>query len=241
MIDARTGRTLYYKNPDDVRPVASTQKLVTAMVLLEQGPLDAQVTVAQADTLVEPSRLNLRPGDVYSRRQLLNAMMVKSSNDAAACLARTSAGSIAGFSVLMNAKARELGAGNSWFRNPHGLPAPGQHSTARDMARIAFAAYRQPELRQMMRQRSYVFRFNSGRTTVLETTNKLLDRSPIFTGMKTGYTNASGRCLVTSAALPGQEVILVQLGSDTSHIFNDAEKLVSWQARSGYLASARSN
>lgn len=238
MIDARTGQTLYYKNPDQPRPVASTQKLVTALVLLDNGLLDQPVTVSTADTLVEPSRLNIKAGEVYPRRQLLTAMMVKSSNDAAACLARTSAGSVRYFAALMNAKAAQLGAYHSHFVNPHGLTAPGQFSTARDMAKIAYAAYRQPLLRGMMRLQSYAFRFNSGRVTNLEATNKLLARSSIYTGMKTGYTTASGRCLVTSATLGGREVIFVQLGSDTRHIFNDAEKMVQWQGQGRYFATA---
>lgn len=233
MIDARTGQTLYSKNADQLRGVASTQKLVVALTLLDQCDLDEVVRVAATDTLVEPSRLNLRAGDSYRRRDLLNAMMVKSSNDAANVLARTCTGSVSSFMALANAKAFSLGATRSHFVNPHGLTYPGQYSCARDMARIAYAAYRQPILRQMMRMPHYTFRYANGRTASLKATNKLLSRSSIYTGMKTGYTAAAGRCLVSSASLPGRDIILVQLDSKTSSIFDDAQRLTEWQMHRG--------
>lgn len=233
MIDARTGETLYYKNPDQRIGPASTLKLLTALTLLDDCDLDGTVTVAASDTYVEPSRLGVKPGDTYRRRDLLNAMMVKSSNDAANVLARTCAGSVAAFMDRMNAKARQLGAVNSNFYNPHGLTYPTQYSTPRDMARIAFAAYRQPVLRQMMRMPGYVFRYSSGRVTALTATNKLLTRSSIYNGMKTGYTDAAGRCLISSASANGQEIILVQFGSRSSSIFDDAQRLTEWQLSRG--------
>jgi len=227
MIDARTGRTIYQKYADNRQQVASTQKLLTALVVLENPDLDARVVIAPSDTTVEPGKLDVRAGQSYSRLQLLSAMMVKSENDAAAALARDHSGSIAAFADEMNRKAWSLGARNSHFVNPHGLPAP-QYSTARDMARIAFQDYREPVLRRLMATQYYTFVYSTGRTRVLETTDKLLGRSPIFNGMKTGYTAAAGRCLVSSASSGGREVILVQLGSHTSYIFNDAETLLRW-------------
>jgi D-alanyl-D-alanine carboxypeptidase (penicillin-binding protein 5/6) len=227
LIDAVTGRTIYEKNANSRRQVASTQKLLTALLIAERGALDDTITIAASDTQVEPVKLSLRNGQQYSRRSLLTAVMVKSSNDAAAALARDHSGSNEAFVQAMNFRASRLGAESSYFANPHGLPA-GQFSTARDVARIAFAAYRQPELRAMMLLRSYTFRFCDGRTKFLEATNKLLTRSPIFTGMKTGYTVAAGRCLVTSASYGGRQVILVQLGSRTKYIFDDAERIIRW-------------
>jgi D-alanyl-D-alanine carboxypeptidase (penicillin-binding protein 5/6) len=183
-----------------------------------------------ADTRVQPTKLGLRAGERYSRRSLLEAFMVKSSNDAAAALARDHAGSSEAFAAEMNRVARSLGAMNSHFVNPHGLPAE-QYSTARDMARIAFRAYRNQTLRQMMVMPSTAFRHNSGRVSYLEATNKLLGRSSIYNGMKTGYTIASGRCFISSGSYNGREVIFVQLGSRTQHIFDDAEKLIRWGLR----------
>jgi D-alanyl-D-alanine carboxypeptidase (penicillin-binding protein 5/6) len=182
---------------------------------------------------VEPTKLGLRAGERYPRRSLLEAIMVKSCNDACAALARDHSGTEAAFTARMNATAWALGARNSHFANSHGLPA-NQYSTARDIARIAYHAYRKPDLRRYMLERQTVFRFNNGRVTVLKATNKLLDRSPAFTGMKTGYTNAAGRCLVSSGYLNGREVILVQLGSKSKFIFDDAQRVMAWTPCASY-------
>lgn len=239
LIDARTGRTLWEKNPDMRRQVASTQKLLTALLVIERGNLDGMATVQAVDTYVEPTKLFVKPGQSYPRRSLLTAMMVKSSNDAAHLLARDHSGSVAAFAAAMNRRAAELGATSSYFVNPSGLPAA-QYSTARDVSRIAFAAYRSSDLRSMMRLPSYTFRYTTGGTKYLEATNKLLKRSLMFDGMKTGYTNAAGRCLVTSASIGGRSLILVQLGSKTRYIFDDAERVIRWGfGRSGEAYAAR--
>jgi D-alanyl-D-alanine carboxypeptidase (penicillin-binding protein 5/6) len=229
LIDADTGRTLYQKNADVVRQVASTQKLLTALIIAERGNLDAPVLISVSDTVVEPTKVGFRAGQVYTRRQLLNALLVHSCNDAGAALARDTAGSVEAFSYLMNSRAQALGATSSHFVNPHGLPAA-QYSTARDMARVAYRAYRRPELREIMRQTGYAFHFTTGRVRYLETTNKLLGRMPGVDGMKTGYTDAAGRCLITSATINGRHFILAQFGSRTSYIFDDAQRMLLWAA-----------
>jgi serine-type D-Ala-D-Ala carboxypeptidase (penicillin-binding protein 5/6) len=228
MIDARSGAVLFFKNPDIERPVASTQKLLTALLIAEHGGLDGTVRVAVEDCAVEPTKLGFRTGETYTKRQLLAAMLVHSCNDAAVCLARNDAGSIAAFASLMNQKAAQLGAGNSHFVNPNGLPKPGQYSTARDMARIAFAAYHNSTLREFMRLPGLTFIYSSGRRRFLEPTNRLVTRSSIFTGMKTGYTEASGRCLVSSVSEGGSDIILVQLGGTHRTLFDDAQRLLQW-------------
>jgi len=233
MIDARTGEVIFQKNADARRVPASTQKLLTALLITRRGNLDAPVTIMPEDTRVEPTKLGLRPGERYTRRNLLQAIMIKSSNDACAALARDHSGTEAAFVENMNRAAWSLGARSSYFLNSHGLP-PEQYSSARDIARIAFAAYRDPVLRRMMQQRVVYFRHNTGRVTRLEATNKLLERSGAFNGMKTGYTYAAGRCLVSSGRLNGREVILVQLGSRTKHIFDDAERVMAWSGRGYY-------
>jgi len=228
MVDARTGSIIFFKNPDVRRPVASTQKLLTALLVAEHGGLDSTVRVATADCSVEPTKLGVKPGEVYTKRELLGAMLVHSCNDAAVCLARNDAGSVEAFARLMNAKALSLGAESSHFLNPNGLPKSGQYSTARDMSRIAFAAYHNPTLRQFVRLPGLIFTYSSGRRRFLEPTNKLVTRSTVFNGMKTGYTDASGRCLVSSASDKGREVILVQLGGTHHTLWDDAERLLLW-------------
>lgn len=228
LLDARSGQHLAGRSFESARAVASTQKLVTALVVLDAGNLDKMVRVQASDVAVEPTRLGIRPGDVYSRRELLYAFLVKSANDVANVLARDNAGSISAFAAKMNAKARSLGCVNSNFKNPHGLTVGGQYSSARDMARVAMAAYRNSTIRDIVRRKYFSFRYASGRVTTLTNTNELLGVMPECNGMKTGYTVASGRCLISSAVSGGREVILVQLGTKTKYIWEDARIMMSW-------------
>lgn len=228
LIDASTGKHLASRNAETPRAVASTQKILTALVVLDAGNLDQPVRVQASDVRVEPTCLGLRPGEIYTRRHLLYAFLVKSCNDVANVLARDNAGSISAFGAKMTAKARSLGCSNSSFKNPHGLTVGGQYSTARDMARIAMAAYRNPVLRDVVRRKYYTFRRSDGRTVTLKNTNELLGVMPECNGMKTGYTVASGRCLISTASSRGRHVILVQLGTKTKYIWDDGRLLMTW-------------
>ena len=228
VIDARSGEIFYEKNADAQRAAASTQKLLTALIVAERGFLDTPVTVHPVDTLAEPVKLNIKAGDTYQRIDLLRALLVKSPNDVARCLARDAAGSVEAFAELMNEKARELGAINSHFLNPNGLPLPGQYSTARDLSIIAKAAYANPTIRSIVCLRTLVFRFANGRTRELENTNKVLKRLPYCNGMKTGYTEAAGHCLIASGTRPGRDIIVVVLGDSKAGIWQDASALLSW-------------
>ncbi|MBS5507160.1 MAG: D-alanyl-D-alanine carboxypeptidase [Akkermansia sp.] len=227
VMDALTGKVLFSHNGLQHRQVASTQKLVTAMVVLEHGSLDRKVVIQPSDTKADPTKLGFRAGEVYSRRELLNALMIRSFNDVAVALARDTAGSVPRFAQLMNAKARQMGMYNSRFVNPNGLPAD-QYSTAIDMARCAYYVYRNPELRNIICKRQYAFTRANGKTLLLRNTNKLLTQHPWVTGMKTGYTNAAGRCLVSSAGFNGRHVIVVVLGCHPSRIWTESENLLKW-------------
>ena len=228
VVDARTGAVLHEKNADQPRPAASTQKLLTALIIAETGYLDRPVRVEQTDTFAEPVRLNIRPGELYQRMDLLRALLVKSPNDVARCLARDNAGSLDAFADKMNAKAQMLGATHSHFINPNGLPMPGQYSTARDLSIIARAAYANPTIRSIVCLPQLVFRYANGRTRELENTNKVLRRSPYCNGMKTGYTELAGKCLIASGTRPGRDVIVVVLGDTSSRVWRDASALLSW-------------
>lgn len=227
LLDARTGKVIYELNADQHRPVASTQKLLTSLIVAEAGDLDHKVRVEASDTWAEPTMLYVKPGEVYSRYDFLNVLLVHSMNDVARALARDNAGSIEGFAARMNAKAAALGMHNSNFVNPNGLPVPGQYSTARDMAQVALAAYKNPILRGFVCQKSVTWHYNDGRVRVFETTNRVLKNYPLCNGMKTGYTEAAGHCLISSAAHNGREVIAVVLG-DNKNIWIDSYKLLAY-------------
>ena len=226
--DAKTGEVLYEKNADEHRAAASTQKLLTSLIIAERGYLDQPVTVQVVDTLAEPVRLNIRPGDTYARIDLLRALLVKSPNDVARCLARDHSGSIEAFADAMNMKARQLGATHSHFVNPNGLPIPDQYSTARDLSIIARAAYANSTIRSIVCLPNLVFRFANGRTRELENTNKVLRRLPYCNGMKTGYTELAGHCLIASGSRPGRDIIAVVLGDSKAGVWQDAAALLAW-------------
>jgi D-alanyl-D-alanine carboxypeptidase (penicillin-binding protein 5/6) len=229
LCDAATGKVLYEKNADDQRGVASTQKLMTALIIAEEGGLDNNVHASSVDSDCEPTKLGLKDGDIYKRYDLLKVMLIKSENDVARCLARDNAGSIEAFAQKMNAKARTIGMKNSNFVNPNGLTAPGQGSTARDMARLALWVYRNKVLRGIISTRVLAWKTPAGKTMVLENTNKLLKSFGLCNGMKTGYTDAAGNCLVASATSGGKHVICVVLGDKHREgIWNDSYRLLNW-------------
>src|SRR5260370_29801213 len=128
----------------------------------------------------------------------------------------------------MNAEAQRVGATHSHFLNPNGLQIPGKYSTARDLAVIASAAYANPTIRSIVCLPQLVFRYANGRTGELENTNKVLKRLPFCNGMKTGYTEAAGHCLICSGARPGRDIIVVVLGDSKAGVWRDASALLSW-------------
>ena len=228
VIDARSGEVLYEKNADARRAAASTQKLLTALIVAERGYLDQPITIEPSDTYAEPTKLGLKAGETYRRIDLLRALLVKSPNDVARALARDAGGSIEGFAMLMNQRARAAGAMNSNFRNPNGLPDPQQFSSARDLSLIARAAYANSTIRSIVSMQQYVFRFSDGHVRELENTNKVLKRLPYCNGMKTGYTDAAGSCLISSASRPGRDVIVVLLGHTKPRIWIDSAAFLTW-------------
>ncbi len=228
VINPRTGEVLLEKNAHQARPVASTQKLLTALVLLEGGNLERTVTVTASDTYVDPTKMGIRAGERYKKRALLEAMIVRSSNDIAKCLARNEAGSESAFMARMNARARQLGMRSSRFVNPHGLTASGQYSTAFDIAILATHALNNPTIRRFSATREMVFQFPDGRRKVIFNTNKVLRMTPYCQGMKTGYTAPAGRCLVSYGERGLKKVICVVLGSQIPDIWEDSRDLLHW-------------
>ena len=229
VLDVHTGNVLYSKNPNERRPVGSTQKLLTALVVVDRGNLDHMVTIEPFDEHTEPTMLNLKPGESYSREQLLTALLVKSPNDVARALARDEAGSLENFAELMNQKAVLLGANSSHFVNPNGLPAPGQYSTASDMSKFAMAVYHTPLLRSIIATKYFPFHYANGTTGLLENTNHTMRDNPFCNGMKTGYTDKSKHCLLSSGSYGGRDIIVVILGSEhRKRLFDDSAELLRW-------------
>ena len=228
LFDANTGRVIYKKNENERRAVASTQKLLTALIIAESGNLSAPVVIEGSDMLAAPTKLYVKTGDRYTRQQLLTALLVKSPNDVARALARDNAGSVEDFAGKMNARMARLGGESSHFVNPNGLPAEDQYSTARDMARVARAAYFNPMLREIMRTKHCVFRYASGKTIPLQNTNRVLRTYSFCNGMKTGYTDAAGHCLISSGSWGGKDMIAVVLGSNKARVWQESASLLAY-------------
>jgi D-alanyl-D-alanine carboxypeptidase (penicillin-binding protein 5/6) len=225
----QSGRVLYEKNADSRLPTASTQKLLLGLMVAERGNMSGSITITEPDTWAEPTVIGLRTGEVYNRHDLLKAVLVRSCNDIARTLARDVAGSEAGFVSQVNARARSLGMSNSYFTNSNGLPSPsGQYSTARDLSKMAMAAYRNPIVRDAISTKVYSFRMANGTVKTLYNTNQVLKNFPYCCGGKTGYTNAAGRCLVSIASNGGKTVYSVILGSTSPAVSSESEALLRY-------------
>src|SRR6516164_2205773 len=228
LLDTFTGEFLYKKNEDARQYPASATKILTALVVIEAGDLDKVLTVQPVDTKVEPSSLDLKPGEQYTRRQLLFGLMLKSANDVAMALARDNAGSVEAFAEKMNRRAVELGATNSHFMNPNGLHDPSHYTTAHDLALIARAAMEQPFFRQVVSTIYYTWKSPAGPVFELRNHNRLLRHFAGCNGLKTGYTRAAQQVLVSSALRDGHEVISVVLHTDKPGIWDDSKLLLSY-------------
>lgn len=215
LIDAEDNAVLYGKDENRIMHPASTTKIMTAIIALESGKLDEPLVISQYAVNTEPSSLGLKVGDRITLREALAGMLLVSGNDAAVAVAETVAGSVPDFARLMNEKAQELGAYNTHFVNPHGLTAQGHYSTAHDMAVIAAYAMKNPLFREMVGRTSYNMKYMDGSTKYVTTTNRFLKSGfPGANGIKTGFTNAAGDCLVASATRGLKTMIAVFYNDD---------------------------
>ena len=206
LLDAESGETLYEHNADARMLIASTTKIMTALVVLERCGLTESVKIDERSAGREGSSAYLRAGEVWTVEELLCGLMLSSGNDAAAALAIHAAGSEDGFAELMNEKAAELGLENTHFANPSGLDAEGHYSSARDMARLAAYAMENADFARIVSSRSATVQ---GRE--IYNHNKLLGSYPGCIGVKTGYTMAAGRTLVSCAERDGARYVCVTL------------------------------
>ncbi len=214
LMNGRTGEVYFERNADARLPMASTTKIMTALVAAERLPLDTVITVDRAAVGVEGSSVYLYAGETLTLEALLYALLLESANDAAVAIAYGVAGGVSEFAELMNEKARALGLTDTHFENPHGLDAEEHYTTARDLARIASAALAVDALRTIVSTyKRTIPQENTDGVRLLVNHNRLLRSYEGCIGVKTGYTRKSGRCLVSAADRAGLLLVAVTLSS----------------------------
>jgi len=222
------GRVLWSRNVDQRRAMASITKIMTAVIVLENAGLDDRVTIPKVSTQVGESTSYLRTGEQLSLREVLEALLVKSGNDAAVALAQHVSGDQTGFVKLMNAKAAALGLSHTHFANPHGLDQAGHYTTAADLAVLARYAMSKPEFRRIVGMKSVTIGSGSIKET-LPSTNILLGNYLGVNGIKTGFTDDAGYAVIESAQREGVWLVAVVLGTKTDlQRFRDARELLDW-------------
>lgn len=223
VIDAESGEILFEKNPEDKMGMASTTKIMTAIVALEKGNPKEIVKVSPTAAGVEGSSMYLKSGEKISLENLIYGLMLVSGNDAASAIAQHISGSEEKFAKLMNEKAREIGAMNTSFTNPHGLSDEKHYTTAYDLAKITAYGLRNSVFASIVSTKSKtVEREGLGRTTLVNH-NKLLKSYDGCIGVKTGFTKATGRCLVSASYRNGLKIVCVTLNAGDD--WNDHRKM----------------
>lgn len=228
VIDRLTQSILYGKNEKNKVKMASTTKIMTAIVVLENSSLDTTVEASKKAAGTGGSRLGLKTGDKITIRDLMYGLMLCSGNDAAVCLAESIGGSVEGFAELMNAKAQELGLSNSHFESPHGLDSDQHYTTAYELALLSDYALKNPTFLNIVGTKNHTVTIN-GTPKTLSNTNELLGNLDGVYGIKTGFTNGANRCLVTACKRGNMDIICVVLGADTKNFrTKDSIKLIEY-------------
>jgi D-alanyl-D-alanine carboxypeptidase len=219
VVDMDSGRIVFSHNANSREEMASTTKIMTAILVLESLPLDKKVTIPNGAGGTAGSSLGLRSGDKYTVEQLLYTMLVSSANDAAVALAQAAAGSVKNFVAEMNTKAEALGLTNTHFANPHGLHAEKHFASAKDLATLTRYAMKNPEFRRIVRTRQYeLYRPGQADPLELKNSNALLKQAAWVTGVKTGSTPYADYCLVASGKREGISLVAVLLGSASDEL-----------------------
>jgi D-alanyl-D-alanine carboxypeptidase (penicillin-binding protein 5/6) len=227
LLDGRTQQVLYARAPHTKRAPASTTKLLTVMVALDHLSPDKIVQIPGGLEHIQPSKIGLRAGERFYVRDLVKAALVKSANDAAEALAILTAGSRPAFARLMNRKVKTIGANDSNFVNPSGLPASGQYSTAYDLARIIMAASKYPFIVDTLKIRSTVIYSRDGRRIPLNNCNKMLWQTGGVIG-KTGWTRMARHCFAGRVQSNGQVIFVGLMGSQRrQYLWSDLRRIES--------------
>ncbi|MFA6848929.1 MAG: D-alanyl-D-alanine carboxypeptidase family protein [Selenomonadaceae bacterium] len=230
VMEAATGKVLYSRDGNARRYPASTTKIMTLIVALEKGNLDDIVTVSRNASQTEGSTIWLEPGEKIRLADLLYGMMLVSGNDATVAVAEHIAGSVDAFAKLMTDKAHEIGATNTNFVNSSGLPDLNHYTTAYDLAKITAYGYRNPMFEQIVSTKEKQIPWaDKGYNRELRNENRMLWLYKGGNGVKTGYTNAAGRCLVTGAKQNGVQLITVVL--DSLYMWNDSIAMLDYGFR----------
>lgn len=236
VMDRKSKTILYGKNENTKKAMASTTKIMTAMVVIQNTNLDNIVEISKKAAGTGGSRLGLKTGDRISVKDLLYGLLLRSGNDAAVALAEYVGGDIEGFAQLMNQNAEELNLNNTHFVTPHGLDSEEHYTTAYELAILTDYALNNQVFAQIVNTKTYTININ-GYCKTLNNTNELLGNLNGVYGVKTGFTNGAGRCLVTSAKRENMDIICVVLGADTKkdrtrdsvklieYIFNNYEEI----------------
>lgn len=228
IFDRETKTVLYEKNSKEKRPMASTTKIMTAIVTLENADLSKIVTISRKAAGTGGSRLGLKVNDKITLEHLLYGLMLCSGNDSAVAIAETVGGSVEGFASMMNKKAKELGLTNTNFVTPHGLDNSNHYTTALELAKLTDYALKNKKFASIVNTKNYTVYIN-GYPKQLNNTNELLGNMEGVNGVKTGFTNGAGRCLVTSYTRNDKQIITVVLGDDTKKMrTTDSIKLIEY-------------
>lgn len=226
--DRKSGKVIWGKNENKRTAMASTTKIMTAIVLIENADLNQTITISAKSAGTGGSRLGLKKDDKILLKDLLYGLMLKSGNDAAVAIAETVGGSVEGFAELMNNKAQELKLENTHFVTPHGLDNPEHYTTAYELAKLADYAMKNETFAKVVNTKNYTVTIN-GYPKNITNTNELLGYLNGVNGVKTGFTNNAGRCLVTSVNRNGFEIITVVLQADTKKFrTSDSVKLIEY-------------
>ncbi|MBQ8739552.1 MAG: D-alanyl-D-alanine carboxypeptidase [Clostridia bacterium] len=226
IIEAESQDIIYQKSAYTRAPMASTTKIMTAIVAIESGALDNEIRIPSECVGIEGSSIYLKEGEILTLRELLYALLLESANDAATAIAITVGGDISHFAELMNDKARKLGLNDTHFCNPHGLDDKDHYTTAYDLARLARYAMTLPEFKEIVSTFKREIPSGDDATRLLVNHNRLLRRYEGAIGVKTGYTKKSGRCLVSCAERNGVRLICVTLNAPSD--WSDHKRLLDY-------------
>ncbi len=245
LMDLTTGEILYSKNPNKLLHPASLTKVMTAILVIENLNLEDEVVIDAKSPFVDGNRVYMTPGEKFSVEELLGTLLVKSANDSALALARYHSGSVDKFVDVMNAKAKEIGMENTVFKNPHGLDHDEHLTTASDLAKLSHYAMKNPKFREIVKMKKFsvpptnkmneirvyengnFFLNGVGKSHQINYKGKTIDiKYDLVNGIKTGYTDRAGHCLIASANFKDKEVVAVVLNTDFTNLYREARKLI---------------